>query len=747
MVNQKITKLKKYLFLISIIFLFATFSHLLKNYLYIDSKSEPIKWWTISEWLIGNFPSLNPIKHLSWNNEYVINLLYRSMLKYDLNEKKLVWDLTSCDISSLKRIECYINDDAIWSDWSKVTVDDIYSTYNLIKENNTNIIISSLLIDTQIEKDENIIVFKNEKEDVNFLNIFFQPILPKSTIDNLTQENIEGNFPTIDLIYSWNYTIWNISSDLTIWVSKIILDENPYYSKGNISKLILNIYPNINTFLKNKQSVNVFNDNEFIVWNSIPRLASYKYTMPQFVWLFLNQDKLKNVNLRSFILNKISSENLIELLWEENFEEVNNPYLTETELNQEPNNRNFESIMNSLWYYKKSYLVEKYLPKKETKVISNETSSEENKVINNGNIDKELTIDDFQENSLYISSPDYVDKYNFITKDDILLQWNVTEDIEEVYINDYKLQNFTKWSSEFYYRLKESYDSIKEWINEYEIYFVKWKEKVFKEKLIFIYYKDSSKLEEEKIAFINSLYNQELKEEPEIKINDDLTESEQEPIDQGLLEKINSLDENLYYNDNFEVYTLRMVYINSEKHLDTSANFIINSIKELGMEVEASPISLSNIQNILLDKSSYDMLLTWVNLWYFDFNIFPYFHSSQTETWYNFSNIKKSNLDLLLEDLKSWIINKEEEIKIKEEINQIFKEEQVIKTLYTPKINLLVDKNLNINKVYNYLPNESLRSYIVNSSYIKEQKIINYENKSIFWFIKYMLKIVTWTMM
>jgi hypothetical protein len=43
----------------------------------------------------------------------------------------------------------------------------------------------SLLQDTEIIEEDNIVTFKNEKTDINFLNIFFQPIIPKSVIDNL----------------------------------------------------------------------------------------------------------------------------------------------------------------------------------------------------------------------------------------------------------------------------------------------------------------------------------------------------------------------------------------------------------------------------------------------------------------------------------------------------------------------------------------------------------------------------------
>jgi hypothetical protein len=63
----------------------------------------------------------------------------------------------------------------------------------LLKETNINPIVASLLKETIITtKDDNTIVFSNprDKKDINFLNIFFQPILPKSTIDNMGKDNL-----------------------------------------------------------------------------------------------------------------------------------------------------------------------------------------------------------------------------------------------------------------------------------------------------------------------------------------------------------------------------------------------------------------------------------------------------------------------------------------------------------------------------------------------------------------------------
>jgi hypothetical protein len=134
------------------------------------------------------------------------------------------------------------------------------------------------------------------------------------------------------------------------------------------------------------------------------------------------------------------------------------------------------------------------------------------------------------------------------------------------------------------------------------------------------------------------------------------------------------------------------------------------------------------------------MILTGVNLWYFEYNIFPYFHSSQVKNGYNFSNIKKTSLDILLEELKSDIRTPEDTTKIQEKVLNILQSEQIIKTLYSPKINLLIDKDIKNISIPNKLNNKSERKDLFTSIYIKENKIINFENKWFFDFFSFLFE-------
>lgn len=737
--KNKILKLKKYLFLISMIFLLSSFSHIFYTYLYNDSKLVAIEWGVISEWLIWDFPSLNPFKPLVWNNKYIINNIYRSLLKYDVNEEKIISDIASCDISNLSYIECYLIDNIKWSNGEKITTKDIIATYKILQNTDINPVMKSLLADTQIIEEENIITFKSNKNDINFLNIFFQPIISENVINKLWEDNLSWNFSSIDWVYSWKFKITNVSWDLALWTTKFILEKNEFYDKNPllIEQLIIKLFSTTNNLLKNKDNINIFNDNENLIWNSIPRFENKKYHLPQYVWVFVNKDKIQDVNLRTFLLEQIKTENLINILWKENYSVVNNPFFTDAKLNTESLNKNFDNILSKLWYYKKAKLIQNNSVNKQ--IYSDEAKIDKEKIDV-----KDLSFDTFQKKSEYIISPSYVDKYNFVTKDDILLKWVTPENTSEVYINDYKLTNFKPKERYFYYRLKESADTLKEWNNKYNIYFVVSWEKKFYEEVNFLYYPDLEKLENGKKEVLLNLEVQRLENElkskqEELKLKQEENKKEIEDKE-SILAKINALDEKFYYNDKLEKFTLNLTFIDWDKQLYDTANYIENTLKEIWITINKTPVSLNQVKEFIEWEKSYDMILTWLNLWYFSYNLFPYFHSSQVKNWYNFSKIRKTSLDILLEELKWSVLNRTKIEEIETKIIDILQKEQVIKTLYTPKINLLIDKKIKDAYLPENIPNKSLRREIYNNAHIKEKKIMNLDNKSFSWFIKYTIK-------
>jgi hypothetical protein len=170
--------------------------------------------------------------------------------------------------------------------------------------------------------------------------------------------------------------------------------------------------------------------------------------------------------------------------------------------------------------------------------------------------------------------------------------------------------------------------------------------------------------------------------------------------------------------------------------------FIKNALQEIWIYVELHPSSISWLINVLAKKDQYDMILAWIDLWYFQHNIFPYYHSSQVKNGYNFSNVKKALLDNNLKDLKESLKNKEKREVIQDKVLNILQEEQIVKTLYSPKQKLIVDKNIHISPFPDRLQTKNLRSILYDRLYTNEKKVINTQDKTVIWFFKYIIEIL-----
>lgn len=94
--------------------------------------------------------------------------------------------------------------------------------------------------------------------------------------------------------------------------------------------------------------------------------------------------------------------------------------MSDADIKKEDAEKNFSKIMKQLGYQKKSKILADFLPEKQSysaEAVIKKTPEQYNALL----ADQDYTLDDFQKDSQIISDPAYVDIYNFITKDNILL--------------------------------------------------------------------------------------------------------------------------------------------------------------------------------------------------------------------------------------------------------------------------------------------------------------------------------------
>ena len=744
-----IWKIKKYLFFISIVFLVLTSFHLWYKYIYNDSKEVAEKWWTISEAIIWKFPNLNPLKKNNNYNDYINHILYRSLLTYSTKTQKIEWDITNCDISNLSSIECFLNNNVMWSDGTPITYDDIKETYNTLKNSNINPILKSLLQDITIQQKESSIVFKSDKKDINILNIFFQPILPSKVISNLNQDELKWSFSPIDGIYSWKYVINRVTQDETLWITKLFLEKNKYYynNPAYIDKIIFKIFDSPSQFLKHKTSVNIFNDKNNLIWDSIPKFNQYKYSLNQYIWLFINKDKIIYPKLRNFILRSINRDELLKKLDSKNYKKIDSPFFNDLKLETNTQSTPLNKLLSSIWYYSKSEILNKlwastntYSQEAQINLNTPKTSTWTNSSTWNINY-KKITKDNYIIDSKIITEPKWVDNYNYITKNNLTLTWKVEQLIDAIYINDKKLDSYKPWLNYFTLNLK---NSLKIWENQYKIYFERNWKKELKDTITFFYNPDRTKqklYEEELIKRLNQEAKQKALIE-KIKENSQKNNTQKE-VNKELIEKLNNLNPKFYYNDKLDSYKINLYYIENNLYNKITADYIKSKLESLWIEVETQAIWINYLTKSLREwEKNYDLLIAWINLGYFDFNIFPYFHSSQAKLWYNFSKIKKLSLDQILEELKSYNLWEKKLKLLENKINKILKQEAIFKPLFTPLYSNLIDKNIQWYNLPKKIPSEIYRFDPLIKSYVLKKKIINYDNKSIINYFKYLFNIL-----
>lgn len=717
-------KLKKYILFISIILFILTWSHISYSYLIYDAESEAVEGGTISEAIVGSFPHFNPLLPSNDHNTYINGLLYRSLLQYNQETKQFSSNLANCNIERLWNIECILEENIRWSDGKSITADDIIATYDIIRQTKVHPLYASLLENVSIRKNGNVLSFTSGTQDINLLSLFLQPILPKSIIDTLNAETVEGKLSDVNGIFSWMFTISNIIVDETTGVTRITLERNASYTLNPtyIEYLIINLFRDETHLLQNRStSFNIKYDKNRLIGNTIPRLTSYNFTVPQFSSLFYNTKNLDR-SLRTYISNIIERNTLVSTLGNQKVEAVYNPFFSERLIDLPIDTSfSFESYLASKWYYTKSEILRQ---KNERTRITEETELfSDNTIEDTRPVQEELNI---------IQSPTK-QKYNFVSSDNVLIEWTVPAWVSSVIINDYELQGFSEGDNVFFYRLLKSFDSMDDWENSYNVYFVINGEKVLQEN--FYYYLNGD--EEALRSFESQFFREGLQDEGTPSENTglgDLLEIEM------TWEQIESLMDGMYYTTSWEIYSLKIISVQTDILLSEALQIITQKMSGAWIQLEIESMSLWELTTWLRNNTiNYDMILLGIDLWYFSGNIYPYFHSTQVDNGYNLSRFSELWFDILLEQLRTEILSTEKESEIQEKILTILEKEQIIQTLYTNKHSLLLDRNIRKNSIPSRLSNTQVRQFIFHNMYFNESRKIQWEGKSIIWWLRFIV--------
>ena len=132
--------IKKYFLFLSVFFVSVTSAHLVFLYLSEDSVRNPEEGGTVNIGFVGAVPNLNPVIYgTDPIGDYLLRFLSRSVLRYNVETKQMEGDLANCNLGkNFSEIKCYIKNDALWSDGTSITKEDILATYSMFQNDDMN---------------------------------------------------------------------------------------------------------------------------------------------------------------------------------------------------------------------------------------------------------------------------------------------------------------------------------------------------------------------------------------------------------------------------------------------------------------------------------------------------------------------------------------------------------------------------------------------------------------------------------
>jgi hypothetical protein len=187
--------------------------------------------------------------------------------------------------------------------------------------------------------------------------------------------------------------------------------------------------------------------------------------------------------------------------------------------------------------------------------------------------------------------------------------------------------------------------------------------------------------------------------------------------------------------------TFQIRVLNPLGEISTAAESIKNTLESLGFAVNIDEVdgNMESLQNVTKRAGkNYDILVTGVNLGYMGTYISPYLHSGQVQDGFNFSLLRNQGLDILLEELSTRNITGGAKTQIFSKISAILRKEAVLLPIGAIEYHFFVDKLVRDFSEVSLLLRAREISSPIRESYLGQQYILNFSNKSLSGFIQWM---------
>lgn len=295
------------------------------------------------EYVEGNvgYPgNINPLYVVNQDIDSDLSrLIYSSLFKYDQNGNLSADLAETIDVSADgKEYTVRIKDGVKWHDGTSLTVDDIFFTFNLIKEPAYRSPLRSALANVNIEKvDDRTLKFTLSEAYAPFKEILTFGILPKSLWENINPASAAladlNMRPVGSGPYKFASLVKNKNGEMKEY--RLTANENYYGSKPYIEKITFKFFADYS------EAVKALNDNQVTGLNYLPfnyrqellaqdSLNFHELVQPQIVSLFFNYGKnkaLADKEVRVALATAIDKDSLINDIFGGAYKRADGPIL------------------------------------------------------------------------------------------------------------------------------------------------------------------------------------------------------------------------------------------------------------------------------------------------------------------------------------------------------------------------------------------------------------------------------------
>lgn len=244
--------------------------------------------------------------------DLLYRFLFRGLIKYSIEKGIYTDDLTSCNLTDLTSIICTLQDDAVWSDGTRIKTDDIIASMDAYRRVISDVNIKLFLETVKITKNGDTIEIKSTKKSPYMIEILTYPIIRSDIIEKI----LSGSIDTRGYVTSGPYIFGERATDKEYGFDRITLLRNEKWAQSTwLDKINFKFFKDLQSLERSSETLTIVIPpvkNEKLEIG--PRFREYLYTNYEYFGVFLNTKTMSRIlrNSLHWQIGTSFSDNIVD---------------------------------------------------------------------------------------------------------------------------------------------------------------------------------------------------------------------------------------------------------------------------------------------------------------------------------------------------------------------------------------------------------------------------------------------------